>query len=96
MRCSSQPLWVSQNRMHEAISLFGAIVNEDWFRNTSVILFLNKMDLLKKKLETSNLTKYFPDYIGVYLEGALCIIMLMRLIALSTATVEDYLRSLRT
>lgn len=50
--------------MHEAISLFGVIVNEDWFRNTSVILFLNKMDLLQKKLPESSLVKYFPDYKG--------------------------------
>ena len=42
------------NRMQEAINLFGQICNEDWFRDTSIILFMNKMDLFEEKIKTVN------------------------------------------
>ena len=32
----------TQNRMDEAISLFDQIVNSKWFKQTAMILFLNK------------------------------------------------------
>jgi guanine nucleotide-binding protein subunit alpha len=44
--------------------LFKSISNSRWFTKTALILFLNKMDLFKKKLETSPMSKYFPDYEG--------------------------------
>ena len=37
----------SQNRLREALDLFRAIWNNRWLRTISVILFLNKQDLLK-------------------------------------------------
>merc|ERR1711871_354424 len=40
----------SQSRMVEAITLFEQICNSKWFQNTSIILFLNKKDLLEQKL----------------------------------------------
>ena len=44
--------------------LFESIVNTSWFKRSSIILFLNKVDLFKEKLEHSPVTEYFPDYQG--------------------------------
>jgi guanine nucleotide-binding protein subunit alpha len=52
--------------MYEAFMLFESICNSKWFINTSIILFLNKNDLFKKKLLKSNVKDYFPDYRGLY------------------------------
>ncbi|KJE89708.1 guanine nucleotide-binding protein G(q) subunit alpha [Capsaspora owczarzaki ATCC 30864] len=52
------------NRMQEALTLFDTIVNYKWFENTSMILFLNKMDILAEKLPKSDISKYFSDYKG--------------------------------
>jgi guanine nucleotide-binding protein subunit alpha len=54
----------SQNRMMEALVLFDSIVNSRWFQRTSIILFLNKLDVFRNKLSRSPLGKYFPDYLG--------------------------------
>jgi guanine nucleotide-binding protein subunit alpha len=54
----------SQNRMMEALILFDSIVNSRWFTRTSIILFLNKIDVLRNKLSRSPLQNYFPDYSG--------------------------------
>lgn len=53
-----------QNRMMESLVLFDSVVNSRWFMRTSIILFLNKVDLFKEKLERSPLGNYFPDYSG--------------------------------
>ncbi|KAI9228044.1 MAG: putative Gpa2-guanine nucleotide-binding protein alpha-2 subunit [Piptocephalis tieghemiana] len=52
------------NQMHEALMLFDSICNSQWFLNTSVILFLNKLDLFKIKVASSPVQRYFPDYKG--------------------------------
>lgn len=52
------------NRMEESLKLFESIVNNRWFVETSVILFLNKKDLFEEKITTSPLTICFPDYSG--------------------------------
>jgi len=54
----------TQNRMHESILLFGEICNSNWFRASSIMLFLNKTDLFKEKIEKKDLTCCFPDYTG--------------------------------
>jgi guanine nucleotide-binding protein G(i) subunit alpha len=53
-----------QNRMMESLVLFDSVVNSRWFMRTSIILFLNKIDLFKTKLAKSPLSNYFPDYSG--------------------------------
>ncbi len=53
-----------QNRMMESLVLFDSVVNSRWFMRTSIILFLNKVDLFKRKLGRSPLGNYFPDYSG--------------------------------
>ena len=52
------------NRMAESMKLFNSICNNKWFVNTSMILFLNKMDLFKEKIGKSPLTNCFPEYEG--------------------------------
>jgi len=54
----------SVNRMQEALTLFDSICNSKWFTNTSMILFLNKIDLFKEKLAFSKISEYFPEYNG--------------------------------
>jgi guanine nucleotide-binding protein G(i) subunit alpha len=53
------------NRIREALSLFDNITNSRWFEKTSIILFLNKIDLLKEKLPKSPIKNHFPQYKGV-------------------------------
>jgi GTPase SAR1 family protein len=52
------------NRMHEALKLFDEICNSRWFGNTSIVLFLNKSDLFKDKIQKVTLSVCFPDYDG--------------------------------
>jgi guanine nucleotide-binding protein subunit alpha-12 len=52
----------STNRLVESRNIFDTIVNHMIFTNISVILFLNKIDLLKKKVETSDISKHFPEF----------------------------------
>lgn len=55
---------LSQNRMEESKALFRTIITYPWFQNSSVILFLNKKDLLEEKIMYSHLVDYFPEYDG--------------------------------
>jgi guanine nucleotide-binding protein subunit alpha len=51
--------------MQEALMLWESIANSQWFANSALILFLNKMDLFKEKVEYSPITSYgFTDFIG--------------------------------
>lgn len=52
------------NRMDESLSLFDIIIHSPWFHTTSIILFLNKTDILADKIQTSDLRKYFPEFSG--------------------------------
>jgi len=52
----------SVNRMHESLTLFGEIINNQWFQNTSIILFLNKKDLFEVKIKKVDLRVCFPEY----------------------------------
>jgi len=54
----------SQNRMIESLQLFGEICNSTWFRNCSIMLFLNKVDLFKEKIKIKDLNILFPEYRG--------------------------------
>ena len=66
--CVSQDV----NRMRESLALFEAIVGYPWFKKSSVILFLNKKDLLEEKIMHSDLADYFPDYTGMYSNCSSC------------------------
>eukprot|EP00466_Bigelowiella_natans_P006467 jgi/Bigna1/54056/estExt_Genewise1Plus.C_280052 len=54
------------NRMVEAVHLFKDVCNSNWFENTSMILFLNKEDLFRQKIEETPITvsPVFQDYDG--------------------------------
>jgi len=52
------------NRLIEALNLFENICNSRWFRDTSIILFLNKSDIFKEKIKEVPLTVLFSDYTG--------------------------------
>lgn len=52
------------NRMKESLELFEQIVNSRWFNRASIIVFFNKFDLFQKKIVTSDLSQYFPEYKG--------------------------------
>uniref|UniRef100_A0A0N5AZL2 G-protein alpha subunit n=1 Tax=Syphacia muris TaxID=451379 RepID=A0A0N5AZL2_9BILA len=52
------------NRVVESRSIFETIVNNKSFTNVSVILFMNKSDLLEKKVPKSDIRQYFADFTG--------------------------------
>ncbi|KAK2505883.1 hypothetical protein MC885_007050 [Smutsia gigantea] len=62
-RALAQPSLL-QNRMEESKALFRTIITYPWFQNSSVILFLNKKDLLEDKILRSHLVDYFPEFDG--------------------------------
>uniref|UniRef100_A0A2I2Z666 Guanine nucleotide-binding protein subunit alpha n=1 Tax=Gorilla gorilla gorilla TaxID=9595 RepID=A0A2I2Z666_GORGO len=54
----------NENRMEESKALFRTIITYPRFQNSSVILFLNKKDLLEDKILYSHLVDYFPEFDG--------------------------------
>jgi len=44
--------------MSEAYSLFDQISNSKWFKDTAMILFLNKKDLFEMKLQKKNFAEF--------------------------------------
>ncbi|XP_065167342.1 guanine nucleotide-binding protein G(s) subunit alpha [Atheta coriaria] len=61
----------SQNRLRESLELFKSIWNNRWLRTISVILFLNKQDLLAEKIKAgkSKLEDYFSDFQAYQIPG---------------------------
>jgi hypothetical protein len=53
-----------RNRMIESIELFDEIVNSVWFQNTAIVLFLNKADLFREKIERKVPLRLFPHFTG--------------------------------
>ena len=49
------------NRLIESCDVFEAIINNKTFSNVSIILFLNKTDLLAEKIHKSNIREYLPN-----------------------------------
>ncbi|RXN04661.1 guanine nucleotide-binding subunit alpha-13 [Labeo rohita] len=52
------------NRLTESLNIFETIVNNRVFANVSIILFLNKTDLLEEKVKNVNIKDYFPEFTG--------------------------------
>jgi hypothetical protein len=48
------------------MALFQLTIKFQWFQRSSVMLFLNKKDLLEEKIMYSDLAIYFPDYSGMF------------------------------
>ncbi|KAG0000016.1 guanine nucleotide-binding protein subunit alpha [Modicella reniformis] len=54
------------NRLQECLALFNEIANHKLFTMTSMILFLNKIDIFQRKLDAGSLvSKHFPEYRGL-------------------------------
>lgn len=54
-----------------------------WFIRTSIILFLNKIDLFRAKLPASPLIDTFPDYTGGNNYDAACAFLLDKFVGLN-------------
>ncbi|KAJ6506852.1 guanine nucleotide binding protein, alpha subunit [Mycena sanguinolenta] len=52
------------NQMQDAMTIWDSICHSQWFKQTSIILFLNKDDLFEKKIGTSDIKSFFPDFDG--------------------------------
>jgi len=50
------------NRLEESLNLFRNITKGKWFQNIPWIVFLNKSDLFKEKIQKSPLRFHFKDY----------------------------------
>jgi len=51
-------------RTDESMKLFEEICNSKWFGEVDIILFLNKYDLFREKIQLSDMKQAFPDYDG--------------------------------
>mmetsp|Transcript_8861 Transcript_8861/g.22286 ORF Transcript_8861/g.22286 Transcript_8861/m.22286 type:complete len:349 (-) Transcript_8861:92-1138(-) len=54
----------SVNCMSESLTIFTEVVNCSWLKKSTIVLFLNKKDLLVVKLPNSPLGNYFPEFTG--------------------------------
>ncbi|XP_039382600.1 guanine nucleotide-binding protein G(olf) subunit alpha isoform X1 [Mauremys reevesii] len=67
--CSSYNMVIREdnntNRLRESLDLFKSIWNNRWLRTISIILFLNKQDMLAEKVLAgkSKIEDYFPEYV---------------------------------
>lgn len=52
------------NRLTESLNIFETIVNNRVFSNVSIILFLNKTDLLEEKVQIMSIKDYFLEFEG--------------------------------
>lgn len=53
-----------QNLMEESLALFHVILSCDYLAHASIILFLNKIDLLAECLASKPLRLVYPDFTG--------------------------------
>mmetsp|Transcript_101356 Transcript_101356/g.124083 ORF Transcript_101356/g.124083 Transcript_101356/m.124083 type:complete len:371 (+) Transcript_101356:53-1165(+) len=62
----NQLLWEDQknNRMRESIGIFRGIINMETFKDTHMILFLNKIDLFRERIKKYPVTDYFKTFKG--------------------------------
>jgi guanine nucleotide-binding protein G(i) subunit alpha len=58
------------NRMLESLELFDTTINNNFFKDKTIILFLNKLDVFKIKVKDKDLKITFSDYEGGYDEKA--------------------------
>jgi len=53
-----------QNRLHESLQVFSTIANNQYFAKSTILLFLNKIDLFEDKIKRVRLSTCFPEYTG--------------------------------
>lgn len=66
------------NQISEALMLFDSICNSQWFIRTSIILFLNKIDLFRIKLGYSAIRIHFRDFDGDQNDEEACMLFFQR------------------
>ncbi len=54
----------SVNRMHDSLALFDQICNSHFFKDSIVLLLLNKDDIFRERIRVKDLSCCFPDYTG--------------------------------
>lgn len=66
LSCYDQMLYEQNdlNAMDEALELFSIVANSRYFKNSAMILFLNKSDIFREKIKKKPLTVCFPEYEG--------------------------------
>lgn len=79
-----------QNRFQESLVLYDNVVNSRWFARTSVVLFLNKIDLFAEKIQKVPLETYFPDYTGGQDINKAAKYILWRFVRLNRANLNIY------
>ncbi|KAF8367766.1 hypothetical protein PRIPAC_85595 [Pristionchus pacificus] len=52
------------NRLDESLNLFDCIINSEYFKDTTMILFLNKTDLFKEKIKKKSISSHFENFKG--------------------------------
>ena len=61
-------IYSTTNRLEESKNIFDTIVNNTTFQGISIILFLNKTDLLEQKIQNKtadhNIKTYYPQFNG--------------------------------
>lgn len=80
----------TQNRFQESLVLFDNIINSRWFARTSVVLFLNKIDLFAEKVQRVPLANYFHDYTGGNDVNKAAKYILWRFVQLNRANLHIY------
>lgn len=80
----------SVNRMKEALALFEEICNSRWFRETSMILFLNKTDIFREKIKRGlTIAQCWPEYSGGVSFDAQAAYVTDRFVALNNSEMKD-------
>jgi guanine nucleotide-binding protein G(i) subunit alpha len=54
----------SVNRMHDSLALFDQICNSHFFKDSIILLLLNKDDIFRERIRNKDLSVCFPDYTG--------------------------------
>ncbi|KAJ7459359.1 G-protein alpha subunit-domain-containing protein [Mycena latifolia] len=53
-----------QNQMQVSMTIWDSICASQWFQKTPIILYFTKHDLFEKKVLTSDIANFFPDFKG--------------------------------
>ena len=56
----------NESCLKKELEFFSYTFNSRWMRDTSSVLFLNKIDLFREKIKNYPISDYFPDYKGNY------------------------------
>jgi len=53
-----------ENRLHESLRVFDETINHHFFKSSTIILFMNKIDLFAEKVKKVTLSSCFSEYTG--------------------------------